>query len=120
MNSRATERRKIASFCNVRTEAVIPALDVDTIYAVPIRYHEEGMDREVLRHFGLNFDAEPDLSRWLHIVDAVRAPEGDVRIAWRNGGAVRDTAALWSEIASILGANGLLPVSAAKELAHVE
>jgi CTP synthase len=75
------ERRKIASFCNVRAEAVIPALDVDTIYAVPIRYHDEGMDREVLRHFGLNFDTEPDLSRWRRIVDAVRAPEGDVRIA---------------------------------------
>ncbi len=51
------ERRKIALFCNVRPDAVIPALDVDTIYAVPLRYHEEGMDREVLRHFGLPTDA---------------------------------------------------------------
>jgi CTP synthase len=75
------ERRKIASFCNVRTEAVIPALDVDTIYAVPISYHEQGMDREVLRHFGLNFDDPPDLSRWQRIAEAVRGPEGDVRIA---------------------------------------
>jgi CTP synthase len=39
------------------------------------------MDREVLRHFGLNVDAEPDLSRWRRIVDNVRTPEGDVRIA---------------------------------------
>jgi CTP synthase len=75
------ERRKIASFCNVRAEAVIPALDVDTIYAVPISYHQEGMDREVLRHFGLPFDAAPDLSRWQRIVNSVRAPEGEVRIA---------------------------------------
>ena len=75
------ERRKIASFCNVRPEAVIPALDVDTIYAVPISYHNEGMDREVLRHFALPFDAAPDLSRWQRIVDSVRAPEGEVRIA---------------------------------------
>jgi CTP synthase len=75
------ERRKIASFCNVRPEAVIPALDVDTIYAVPISYHNEGMDREVLRHFRLPFAAEPDLSRWQRIVDSVRAPEGEVRIA---------------------------------------
>ncbi len=75
------ERRKIASFCNVRTEAVIPALDIDTIYAVPISYHEAGMDREVLRHFNLPFDSEPDVSRWSKIVDVVRAPEGDVRIA---------------------------------------
>jgi CTP synthase len=75
------ERRKIALFCNVRSEAVIAALDVDTIYAVPISYHGEGMDREVLRHFSLPFDREPDLSRWQDIVDAVRAPEGEVRIA---------------------------------------
>ena len=76
-----TERRKIASFCNVRPQAVIAALDVDTIYAVPISYHAEGMDREVLRHFGLPFDAEPDLLPWQRIVDIVRAPEGEVRIA---------------------------------------
>ena len=75
------ERRKIASFCNVRTEAVIPALDIDTIYAVPISYHEAGMDREVLRHFQLPYEDEPDLTRWARIVDAVRAPEGTVRIA---------------------------------------
>jgi CTP synthase len=76
-----TERRKIASFCNVRTEAVIPALDIDTIYAVPISYHEAGMDREVLRHFNLPFENEPDVSRWARIVNVVRAPEGEVRIA---------------------------------------
>ncbi len=75
------ERRKIALFCNVRPTAVIPALDVDTIYQVPIAYHAEGMDREVLRHFGLPFDVEPDLSRWQRIVETVRNPEGEVRIA---------------------------------------
>ncbi len=75
------ERRKIASFCNVRPEAVIPALDIDTIYAVPISYHEAGMDREVLRHFGLPYEIEPDLARWQDIVEVVRAPEGEVRIA---------------------------------------
>jgi len=75
------ERRKIALFCNVRAEAVIAALDVDTIYAVPISYHAEGLDREVLRHFRLPFDTEPDLSVWQDIVDVVRAPEGEVRIA---------------------------------------
>ena len=75
------ERRKIASFCNVRKEAVIAALDVDTIYAVPIDYHAEGMDREVLRHFDLPHDTEPDLSSWQRIIDVVRAPEGEVRIA---------------------------------------
>ena len=75
------ERRKIALFCNVRPRSVIAALDVDTIYAVPISYHAEGMDREVLRHFDLPADDELDLSRWAGIVEAVRAPEGEVRIA---------------------------------------
>jgi CTP synthase len=75
------ERRKIALFCNVRPEAVIAALDVDTIYAVPISYQAEGMDREVLRHFGLPHEVAPDVSRWERIANIVRAPEGEVRIA---------------------------------------
>ena len=75
------ERRKIANFCNVRPEAVVPALDVDTIYACPISYHEQGMDTEVLRHFGLPHDGEPDLSGWRRVLDAMRNPEGEVRIA---------------------------------------
>jgi len=77
----AAERRKIALFCNVQPEAVIPALDADSIYAVPLSYHAEGMDREVLRHFGLPTQGEPDLSRWQRIVAAMRTPEGAVRIA---------------------------------------
>ncbi len=78
----AAERRKIASFCNVRVEAVVAALDADTIYAVPIAYHQEGLDREVLRHFDLpQHDVTAGLARWQRIVDVVRAPEGEVRIA---------------------------------------
>ncbi|MGH7071755.1 MAG: CTP synthase [Acetobacteraceae bacterium] len=77
----AAERRKIALFCNVGPEAVIPALDVDSVYAVPLSYHAEGMDREVLRHFGLPTEQDPDLTRWQRIVGALRAPEGAVRIA---------------------------------------
>ncbi|HUB48608.1 MAG TPA: CTP synthase [Acetobacteraceae bacterium] len=76
-----SERRKIALFCNVRVEAVIAALDVDTIYAVPISYHAEGMDGEVLRHFGLPSEQEPELGRWRNIVERVHSPEGEVRIA---------------------------------------
>jgi CTP synthase len=74
------ERKKIALFCNVRREAVIPALDVDTIYRVPITYHEEGLDEQVLRHFGLQAPA-PDLSRWENVVERVIRPEGEVTIA---------------------------------------
>jgi len=75
------ERRKIALFCNVRHEAVIPALDVDTIYAVPGSYHREGLDREVLRHFGLAHETEPEIAPWERIVEVIRAPEGEVTIA---------------------------------------
>ncbi len=75
------ERRKIALFCNVRPEAVIAALDVATINSVPIRYHDEGMDREVLRHFSLPHDIEPDLGPWRRLVETTLAPEGEVRIA---------------------------------------
>ena len=74
------ERRKIAQFCNVREEAVIQALDVDTIYQVPISYHEHGFDELVCRHFGLDQGRQPDLSRWIEIVERVRTPEGEVKI----------------------------------------
>ena len=50
-DSRRTSARKIALFCNVRESAVIEALDVDTIYAVPVAYHAEGLDGEVLAAF---------------------------------------------------------------------
>ncbi len=74
------ERRKIALFCNVGYDAVIPALDVDTIYQVPVSYHEQGLDEQVCRHFGLQAK-EPDLSRWHAIVERIRQPEGEVTIA---------------------------------------
>ncbi|HEY3150015.1 MAG TPA: CTP synthase [Dongiaceae bacterium] len=76
----ADSRRKIAQFCNVRPSAVIQALDVDTIYAVPLAYHAEGYDHEVCRHFGID-TKEPDLSRWQQVVDRIRSPEGAVNIA---------------------------------------
>ncbi|MEC8062066.1 MAG: CTP synthase [Pseudomonadota bacterium] len=76
------QRRKIALFCNIRPSAVIAARDVDTIYAVPMAYHNEGFDQEVCRHFGLlDAEREPDLAVWRGIVDIVRKPEGEVRIA---------------------------------------
>ena len=75
------ERRKIALFCNVAPEAVIPALDVSTIYQVPISYHEQGLDTQVCKHFGIEDAPDPDLSRWQDVVDRVTKPEGEVTIA---------------------------------------
>ena len=77
----ATERAKIALFCNVRDEAVIPALDVASIYEVPLRYHEAGLDRQILRAFGLEEAPAPDLDKWERIAAGLAAPEGEVRIA---------------------------------------
>jgi CTP synthase len=75
-----SERRKIAQFCNVRQEAVIPALDVPSIYQVPIAYHEQGLDSEVCRYFDIDAPA-PDLTRWENIMERVTKPEGEVSIA---------------------------------------
>jgi len=75
------ERRKIALFCNIKTENVIAALDVDTIYVVPENYHEQGFDTQVLKHFGLHENRTPDLSVWDGIVERVRHPENEVTIA---------------------------------------
>ncbi|WP_142846992.1 CTP synthase [Telmatospirillum sp. J64-1] len=74
------ERRKIALFCNVREEAVIPALDVDTIYSVPLSYHEQGLDAQVCKHFRIDAP-EPDLTPWRKVVERIRQPEGEVTIA---------------------------------------
>ncbi|MCF8496471.1 MAG: CTP synthase [Alphaproteobacteria bacterium] len=75
------ERRKIALFCNIDQNKVIPALDVKSIYEVPLTYHREGLDTQVLECFGIKGAREPDLSVWENIVRRVKAPEGDVRIA---------------------------------------
>lgn len=74
------ERRKIALFCNVRETAVIQAIDVDTIYDVPYRYHLEGLDTEVLGVFGIDAPV-PDLTSWQNISHVIREPEGEVTIA---------------------------------------
>jgi CTP synthase len=74
------ERAKIALFCNVRTEAVIPALDARSIYAVPAQYHEAGLDAEVLLAFGIEDAPAPDMARWDDVTDRLFNPEGEVTI----------------------------------------
>jgi CTP synthase len=75
------DRRKIGLFCNVPTERVIPALDLDTIYRVPMAYHQAGLDVQLLKVFGIDDAPAPDLSRWKSVVEHVKNPEGEVRIA---------------------------------------
>jgi CTP synthase len=75
------ERRKIALFCNVRPEAVVQALDVPSIYDVPIAYHREGLDRELLAACGVTDAPEPDVAMWQEISETVAEPDGEVTIA---------------------------------------
>ena len=75
------EKRKIALFCNIREENVITARDADSIYQVPISYSEEGMDKQVCKHFGIDCSQPADLSKWRHIVEVLRNPEGTVKVA---------------------------------------
>ncbi|EJF75159.1 CTP synthase [Bartonella alsatica] len=76
-----TERCKLSLFCNVRSSAVIQALDMPTIYDVPIAYHKEGLDSEVLSAFRMNPIPKPKMDRWEDISHRIHHPEGEVTIA---------------------------------------
>ncbi len=75
------DRSKIARFCNVRESSVIQGLDARSIYDVPLAYHEEGLDRQVLSHFGIEEPPKADLSRWTEISEKLHNPDGEVTIA---------------------------------------
>ncbi len=72
-------RSKIALFTNVEKEAVIPILDVDFIYQLPIALHEQGLDNIVMQHFGIEAKAA-DFHEWEAVVDAYHHPERDIVI----------------------------------------
>ena len=76
-----SERRKLSLFCNVRSSAVIQALDVDTIYDVPMAYHRAGLDSEVLAAFGIDPAPKPRMERWDEVSKRIHNPEGEVTIA---------------------------------------
>ncbi|VAW18370.1 CTP synthase [hydrothermal vent metagenome] len=75
------EKRKLSLFCNVRPSAVIQGLDVPSIYDVPIAYHREGLDDELLKAFRITDAPEPDLSAWEAVSDGIHNAEGEVNIA---------------------------------------
>lgn len=76
------DRKKIALFCNLDKDNVIPALDASSIYEVPLQYHAEGLDTQVLKCFGLeNHPEKFTLDTWNDIVKNIKEPEGDVTIA---------------------------------------
>jgi CTP synthase len=75
------EKRKIALFCNVREGAVIQAMDSASIYAVPLDYHREGLDSEILDAFGIADAPAPDLALWEGIARRIAQPDGEVTVA---------------------------------------
>ena len=75
------EREKIALFCNVRKEAVIPAYDLKTIYEAPLAYHRAGLEQAGADAFGITPAPRPNLSRWEDVMDRLTNAEGEVKVA---------------------------------------
>jgi len=73
-------KKKIALFCNVDMASVIPAMDVDFIYQVPLALHEQGLTNLILEKLGLP-ETEPDLSQWQAINQKINKPDFEVSIA---------------------------------------
>ena len=80
MNIPEDQKKKIAQFCNVKEQAVIEAIDVKSIYEVPIAYNDAGFDKEILDYFSLYDKKSPDLSVWKKIISIQKSSEGEVNI----------------------------------------
>ena len=80
MNIPEDQKKKIAQFCNVKEQAVIEAIDVKSIYEVPIAYNNAGFDKEILDYFSLYDKQSPDLSVWKKIISIQKSSEGEVNI----------------------------------------
>ncbi len=74
-------KRKIALFCNVEFGAVVESRDAETIYQIPLLFHEQGLDERVMHRLGLLGRRSPDLSKWRSMVERILRPKGRVRIA---------------------------------------
>jgi CTP synthase len=73
-------KSKISLFCNVDDDAVVTAKDVDTIYEVPLVFHQEGLDEKIVQVLNM-WTGQPDLRAWMRVVDSQRNPNSDVTIA---------------------------------------
>ncbi len=73
-------RRKIALFCNVAPDAVVESIDVPSIYQVPVRMHQQGLDTTVLRLTGTSAEVEPDMRAWMHFLEKMDAAQQKVTI----------------------------------------
>jgi CTP synthase len=73
-------KAKIAHFCNVKEESVITAKDVEWIYEVPLVFHEEGLDAQIVEKLHM-WTGAPNLHKWRKIVQVLTNPKSSVRIA---------------------------------------
>ncbi|MBC7888108.1 MAG: CTP synthase [Ferruginibacter sp.] len=73
-------RKKIALFCNVKTEAVIEVMDANSIYEVPLKMLQEGLDVIVLKKLHINGYSAPQLGKWKDFLDKLKYPSGKVTI----------------------------------------
>jgi CTP synthase len=73
-------KEKIGLFCNVPAEAVVEAIDVDSIYEIPLMFHNDGLDEIVTHILGIGFH-KPDISEWQGMVQKMKNPQGEVNIA---------------------------------------
>ena len=73
-------KKKIALFCNVKPNAVIEAMDAGTIYEVPLKMLQEGLDVIVLKKLQINGYAAPELTRWRAFLDKLKYPQSKVKI----------------------------------------
>jgi CTP synthase len=74
-------KRKVALFCNVEENAVIESVDVSTIYEVPIKMLEQGLDRTVLRKMALPVETEPPLTEWREFLTKLKNPKHSIKVA---------------------------------------
>ncbi len=73
-------KRKMSMFCNVPVDAVITAIDVDTIYEVPLRLHAEGLDTKVLELLNI-WTGKPNIKPWEDLVHKIQHPKDTIQIA---------------------------------------
>ena len=73
-------KRKMSLFCNVPTDAVITAIDVDTIYEVPLRLHAEGLDTKILELLNM-WTGKPNIKPWEELIQKIKNPKDTIRIA---------------------------------------
>lgn len=75
------DKIKMAKFCNVRPQNVIQAPDLNNIYEAPLRYHQEGLDTQILKEFGINVEEKIDLSKWQDLIKRYNAGSKEINIA---------------------------------------